>query len=252
MLHFDDIVFGPIISRRLGSSLGVNILPSKGKLCNFDCVYCECGWNKDGVADRRFPTYEEIVSAFEEKMSSLSAEGTRVDSITFSGNGEPTMHPDFPKIVDAVLECRDRFFPHAKVSVLSNAFLVARPSVAEALKRVDNPILKIDASSDELVRLINKPVGSYHLDDIVHALRGFEGNFILQTMFLRSPDFDIATEEALQKWMDIVRDLRPREIMVYTIDRETPDKSLGKYTVEEMTAFVQPLLDEGYKIQIRG
>ena len=252
MLHFDDIVFGPIISRRLGSSLGVNILPSKGKLCNFDCVYCECGWNKDGVADRRFPTYEEIVSAFEEKMSSLSAEGTRVDSITFSGNGEPTMHPDFPKIVDAVLECRDRFFPHAKVSVLSNAFLVARPSVAEALKRVDNTILKIDASSDELVRLINKPVGSYHLDDIVHALRGFEGNFILQTMFLRSPDFDTATEEALQKWMDIVRDLRPREIMVYTIDRETPDKSLGKYTVEEMTAFVQPLLDEGYKIQIRG
>lgn len=252
MLHFDDIVFGPIISRRLGSSLGVNILPSKGKLCNFDCVYCECGWNKDGVADRRFPTYEEILSAFEEKMSSLSAEGTRVDSITFSGNGEPTMHPDFPKIVDAVLECRDRFFPHAKVSVLSNAFLVARPSVAEALKRVDNPILKIDASSDELVRLINKPVGSYHLDDIVHALRGFEGNFILQTMFLRSPDFDTATEEALQKWMDIVRDLRPREIMVYTIDRETPDKSLGKYTVEEMTAFVQPLLDEGYKIQIRG
>lgn len=252
MLHFDDIVFGPIISRRLGSSLGVNILPSKGKLCNFDCVYCECGWNKDGVADRRFPTYEEIVSAFEEKMSSLSAEGTRVDSITFSGNGEPTMHPDFPKIVDAVLECRDRFFPHAKVSVLSNALLVARPSVAEALKRVDNPILKIDASSDELVRLINKPVGSYHLDDIVHALRGFEGNFILQTMFLRSPDFDTATEEALQKWMDIVRDLRPREIMVYTIDRETPDKSLGKYTVEEMTAFVQPLLDEGYKIQIRG
>ena len=252
MLHFDDIVFGPIISRRLGSSLGVNILPSKGKLCNFDCVYCECGWNKDGVADRRFPTYEEIVSAFEERMSSLSAEGTRVDSITFSGNGEPTMHPDFPKIVDAVLECRDRFFPHAKVSVLSNAFLVARPSVAEALKRVDNPILKIDASSDELVRLINKPVGSYHLDDIVHALRGFVGNFILQTMFLRSPDFDTATEEALQKWMDIVRDLRPREIMVYTIDRETPDKSLGKYTVEEMTAFVQPLLDEGYKIQIRG
>ena len=252
MLHFDDIVFGPIISRRLGSSLGVNILPSKGKLCNFDCVYCECGWNKDGVADRRFPTYEEIVSAFEERMSSLSAEGTRVDSITFSGNGEPTMHPDFPKIVDAVLECRDRFFPHAKVSVLSNAFLVARPSVAEALKRVDNPILKIDASSDELVRLINKPVGNYHLDDIVHALRGFEGNFILQTMFLRSPDFDTATEEALQKWMDIVRDLRPREIMVYTIDRETPDKSLGKYTVEEMTAFVQPLLDEGYKIQIRG
>lgn len=252
MLHFDDIVFGPIFSRRLGSSLGVNILPSKGKLCNFDCVYCECGWNKDGMADRRFPTYEEIVTAFEDKMSSLSAEGAKVDSITFSGNGEPTLHPDFPKIVDAVLECRDRFFPDAKVSVLSNAFLVGRPAVAEALKRVDNPILKIDASSDELVRQINKPVGTYRLNEIVDALKGFDGDFILQTMFLRSPDFDTASEEALQKWMDIVRELHPREIMVYTIDRETPDKSLGKYTVEEMTAFVQPLLDEGYKIQIRG
>ena len=252
MLHFDDIVFGPIFSRRLGSSLGVNILPSKGKLCNFDCVYCECGWNKDGVADRRFPTFEEIVTAFEDKISSLSAEGTKVDSITFSGNGEPTMHPDFPKIVDAVLDCRDRFFPQAKVSVLSNAFLVGRPSVAEALKRVDNPILKIDASSDALVRKINKPVGHYCLDDIVKALKEFDGNFILQTMFLKSPDFDTAAPESLQRWMEIVRELRPREIMVYTIDRETPDKSLGKYTVEEMTALVQPLLDEGYKIQIRG
>ena len=252
MLHFDDIVFGPIFSRRLGSSLGVNILPSKGKLCNFDCVYCECGWNKDGVADRRFPTFEEIATAFEDKMSSLSAEGTKVDSITFSGNGEPTMHPDFPKIVDAVLDCRDRFFPQAKVSVLSNAFLVGRPSVADALKRVDNPILKIDASSDALVRKINKPVGHYCLDDIVKALKEFDGNFILQTMFLKSPDFDTAAPESLQRWMEIVRELRPREIMVYTIDRETPDKSLGKYTVEEMTALVQPLLDEGYKIQIRG
>ena len=252
MLHFDEIVFGPIFSRRLGSSLGVNILPSKGKLCNFDCVYCECGWNKDGVADRRFPTFEEIVTAFEDKMSSLSAEGTKVDSITFSGNGEPTMHPDFPKIVDAVLDCRDRFFPQAKVSVLSNAFLVGRPSVADALKRVDNPILKIDASSDALVRKINKPVGHYCLDDIVKALKEFDGNFILQTMFLKSPDFDTAAPQSLQRWMEIVRELRPREIMVYTIDRETPDKSLSKYTVEEMTALVQPLLDEGYKIQIRG
>lgn len=252
MLHFDDIVFGPIFSRRLGSSLGVNILPSKGKLCNFDCVYCECGWNKDGIAERRFPSLEEVVAAFEEKMSKLASEGTKVDSITFSGNGEPTMHPDFPKIIDAVLGSRDRYFPQAKVSVLSNAYLAGRPSVADALKRVDNPILKIDASSDDLIRLINKPVGHYSLDETVSALKSFEGNFILQTMFLKSPDFDTTTQEALGKWMDIVRELHPREIMVYTIDRETPDKSLGKYTVEEMAAFVQPLVDEGFKIQIRG
>jgi wyosine [tRNA(Phe)-imidazoG37] synthetase (radical SAM superfamily) len=252
MLHFDDIVFGPIFSRRLGSSLGVNILPTVGKLCNFDCVYCECGWNKDGKSDGRLPHLEEVEAALEEKMSRAAADGVPVDSITFSGNGEPTVNPDFPQIVDATLRLRDKYFPKAKVSVLSNAVLVGRKDIAEALKKVDNPILKIDASSDELVGKINKPVGTYHLADIVEALKGFEGNFVLQTMFLRSPEFDTTSREALEGWMNIVREVRPREIMVYTIDRETPDKSLGKYTVEEMTAFVQPLLDEGFKIQIRG
>ncbi|MBR5499826.1 MAG: radical SAM protein [Bacteroidales bacterium] len=252
MLHFDDIVFGPIFSRRLGSSLGVNILPTVGKLCNFDCIYCECGWNKDGKSDGRFPRLAEVEAALEEKMSKAAAEGVTVDSITFSGNGEPTMNPDFPQIVDATVRLRDKYFPDAKVSVLSNAVLVARKEIAEALKKVDNPILKIDASSDDLIRKINKPVGSYRLGEIVEALKDFDGNFILQTMFLRAQDFDTTEKDSLEAWMNIVRELRPREIMVYTIDRETPDKSLGKYTVDEMTAFVQPLLDEGFKIQIRG
>ena len=252
MLHFDEIVFGPIFSRRLGSSLGVNLLPSKGKLCNFDCVYCECGWNRDGRGDGRFPQLSDIASALEEKMSKASEEGIRVDSITFSGNGEPTMHPDFPAVIDVTIRLRDRYFPDAKVSVLSNATFTGRKDVMEALMRVDNPILKIDASSDELVRKINKPVGSYSLSDIVDNLRKFDGRFVLQTMFLRSPDFDTASPETLSAWMDIVRELKPREVMVYTIDRETPDKSLGKYTVEEMEEMVRPLIDEGYKIQIRG
>lgn len=252
MLHFDDIVFGPIFSRRLGSSLGVNLLPSKGKLCNFDCVYCECGWNKDGIAERVFPRLEEVKAALEEKMSKAASEGVPVDSITFSGNGEPTMNPDFPEIIDVTLELRDRYFPDAKVSVLSNATLIGRPAVAEALMKVDNPILKIDASSDSLIAQINKPVGRYRLDEVVEAMMKFEGRFVLQTMFLKSPDFDTAEPDALEKWMGIVRKVKPREIMVYTIDRETPDKSLAKYTVEEMTAFVQPLIDEGFRIQIRG
>ena len=162
------------------------------------------------------------------------------------------MNPDFPLIVEATLRLRDRYFPQAKVSVLSNAVLVGRDEISQALMKVDNPILKIDASSDELVKMINKPVGTYRLAEIVKGLKKFNGNFVLQTMFLRSSDFDTTTPEALNAWMDIVRELKPREIMVYTIDRETPDKSLGKYTVEEMTAFVQPLLDEGFKIQIRG
>ena len=204
MLHFDDIVFGPIFSRRLGSSLGVNLLPSKGKLCNFDCVYCECGWNKDGIAERIFPRLADVEAAMEQKMSKASAEGVPVDSITFSGNGEPTMNPDFPEIIDVTLRLRDKYFPNAKVSVLSNATLIGRKAVAQALMKVDNPILKIDAP------------------------------------------------EPLEAWRNIVRELRPRQVMVYTIDRETPDKSLGKYTVEEMTAFVQPLIDEGFDVQVRG
>lgn len=252
MLHFDEIVFGPIFSRRLGSSLGVNILPAEGKLCNFDCIYCECGWNKDGIAQRRFPTLDEVSAALESRMSEAAEGGVRVDSITFSGNGEPTMNPDFPAIIDVTLQLRDRYFPNAKVSVLSNATLSGRRNIVEALKKVDNPILKIDAASDWLVQKINKPVGVYCVDDIRRHLKAFDGDFILQTIFFRSHEFDMASLENLRAWMDIVRDLRPREIMVYTIDRETPDKSLEKYTVEQMTSFVRPLIDEGFNIQIRG
>lgn len=253
MLHFDEIVFGPIFSRRLGSSLGVNILPSVGKLCNFDCVYCECGWNKDGAVEgRRFPDLQEVEQALTSKISKAAAEGVPVDSITFSGNGEPTMHPDFAQIIDVTLKLRDEYFPDAKVSVLSNATLLGREDVAQALMRVDNPILKIDASSQELVEKINKPVGTYKLADVIDNMKKFEGNFILQTMFLRSEEFDTIASGALEAWRDIVRMLRPRQVMVYTIDRETPDKSLGKYTVEEMTAMVQPLMDEGFDIQVRG
>ena len=252
MLHFDDIVFGPIVSRRLGSSLGVNLLPTKGKLCNFDCVYCECGWNKDGISDKLFPSLADIEAALEKKMSKAISDGLHIDSVTFSGNGEPTVHPDFPAVIDVTLRLRDKYFPQAKVSVLSNATMIGRPAVFEALRRVDNPILKIDASSDELIQQINKPMGRYVLAEVVRNLKRFDGNFILQTMFLKSPDFDTTTPEAIQTWIEIVREIRPREIMVYTIDRETPDKRLEKYTVEQMTGFVQPLLDDGFKIQIRG
>jgi wyosine [tRNA(Phe)-imidazoG37] synthetase (radical SAM superfamily) len=253
MLHFDEIVFGPIFSRRLGSSLGVNILPSVGKLCNFDCVYCECGWNKDGAVERRrFPDLHEVELALKTKIGKAAAEGVPVDSITFSGNGEPTMHPDFAQIIDLTLKLRDEYFPDAKVSVLSNATLLGRDDVAQALMKVDNPILKIDASSQELVEKINKPVGTYKLEDVIGNMKKFEGKFILQTMFLRSEEFDTVASGALEAWMDIVRMLRPRQVMVYTIDRQTPDKALEKYTVEEMTAMVQPLMDEGFDIQVRG
>ena len=252
MLHFDEIVFGPIRSRRLGSSLGVNVLPTKGKLCNFDCIYCECGWNKDGVSDKRFPRLEEVEAALEKRLSELVREGVQVDSITFSGNGEPTINPDFAAIVEATVRLRNQFYPSAKISVLSNATMLGREDVLEALKKVDNPILKIDASSDELITKINKPQGSYSLNKVIEGLKSFEGNFVLQTMFLRSEVFDAQEASALAAWLEIVRDLRPREVMVYTIDRETPDKTLRKYSVDEMAEFVRPLVDEGFNVQIRG
>lgn len=244
----EELVFGPIRSRRLGSSLGINVLPSGGKICNFDCIYCECGWNKDGLADRRLPSAEELRSALSSTLESCT---TPIDSITFSGDGEPTLNPEFPRMVDIVLSLRDKYAPQAVVSVLSNATCLHDDAVFAALRKVDNPILKLDAPTDALVRHINRPVGHYSVAEVVEGMKRFERDFILQTMFLRSPDFDSSSQDVLRPWMDIVRQVRPREIMVYSIDRETPMKGLGKFTVPEMAALVKPLSDEGFKIQIK-
>ena len=168
----------------------------------------------------------------------------------FSGDGEPTLNPDFAPIVDGTIALRDRFYPSAMVSVLSNATRLRRPGVFEALRKVDNPILKLDAPTDAAAAMINQPAGEYHVADIVEDLARFEGAFVLQTMFLKAPDF--RTETWVGPWMDIVRRLRPREVMVYTLDRETPQQGLEKYTPEEMCALVQPLIDEGFTIQIKG
>ena len=248
----EELVFGPIHSRRLGSSLGINLLPTKGKLCNFDCVYCECGWNKDGRGDRRLPTAAELRSTLEEKLKECRDAGTPIDSITFSGDGEPTLNPDFPEIIDITISLRDKYFPQAKVSVLSNATRIFREDVFEALRKVDNPILKIDAPTDVLAARINQPQGEYHVEDVVADLMRFEGNFVLQTMFLRSPSFDSSSPEVLDGWMNIVRKLKPREVMVYTLDREAPAERLEKFSVEEMKTLVKPLIDEGFTVQIRG
>ena len=249
----ETLVFGPIHSRRLGSSLGINLLPERGKLCNFDCIYCECGWNADGLGDRRLPTAEELREALRAKLTACREAGTPIDSITFSGDGEPTLNPEFPEMIDITLALRDAFFPAAKVSILSNATRIGREAVFEALRKVDNPILKIDAATTELVRRINRPVGGgYDLDEVVANLRRFEGNFILQTMFLRCPDFDSTAPENVEGWLRIVRELRPREVMVYTVDRETPLKDIAKVSPEEMAEIVRPLVEEGFKIQIRG
>ena len=246
----EETVFGPIFSRRLGRSLGINLLPEKGKLCNFDCIYCECGWNRDGREDRRLPSAAEVLDRLRARLGECAAVGTAIDSITFSGDGEPTLHPDFAAIVDGTLALREEFFPSAKVSVLSNATMVWRDDVFAALRRVDNPILKIDAATDEGAVAVNSPSGEYHVADVVAGLERFSGDFVLQTMFLRSPSFDTGTEPNLSGWMDIVRRLRPRETMVYTVARETPMKGIVPYSAEEILALVKPLIDEGLRLQI--
>ena len=248
----EETVFGPIHSRRLGSSLGINLLPRRGKVCTFDCIYCECGWNADGRGDQVLPMAAEVRSALEDKLAECLLDGTPIDSITFSGDGEPTLNPEFPRIIDDTLRLRDAYYPGAKVSVLSNASRVHVPEIAAALARVDNPILKIDAPTDELIARIDRPAPGYRLERVLEALRGFHGNFVLQTMFLRSPDFDSSSPEVLEGWMDIVRELRPRKVMVYTIDRPTPAQGLEKFTVAQMRALVQPLIDEGFDIDIKG
>lgn len=253
MLRFSDIVFGPIHSRRLGSSLGINLLPGDGKLCNFDCIYCECGWNRDGRTSRPvLPTADDVQNALEAKLKELSASGTGVDSITFSGNGEPTLNPEFAEIVERVLKLRNIYIPLAKVSVFSNATMIGDAGIREALRKVDNPILKIDASSDRGVFAVNRPSSGYSLDEVVRNMKYFEGDFVLQTMFLRYGETDLTHGDCLDRWMDLVREVRPREIMAYTIDRETPDKNLSKCTAAEIGEYVEPLRREGFNIQIRG
>lgn len=248
----EKLVFGPIFSRRLGASLGINLLPENGKLCNFDCIYCECGWNKDGRDDKRLPLPEELRSALDAKLKSCQEEGTRIDSITFSGDGEPTINPHFAEMIDITLELRDRYFPESVVSVLSNATKICREDVRNALMKVDNPILKLDAATDEFAEIINNPACDYSVEEIVADMKAFEGNFILQTMFLKTKDFNTAAPENLGSWMDIVRELRPREIMVYTVARETPEAGLEKFSEQEMREAVMPLINEGFNIQIKG
>lgn len=248
----EETVFGPIYSRRLGSSLGINLLPEKGKICTFDCIYCECGWNKDGLDDKVIPSAAQVRSRLEDKLSQLMLEGVRIDSITFSGDGEPTINPEFPRIIDDTLKLRDIYYPKAKVSVLTNATRVHIPEIFEALRKVDNPILKIDAPTDELIARIDRPAPGYSLARVIEVLRCFNGDFVLQTMFLKSEDFDSSSPEVLDGWKAIVRDLKPRQIMVYTIDRPTPQQGLQKFSAEQMRELVSDLIEEGFDISIKG
>ena len=241
---FPDIIYGPIRSRRLGISLGVNLLPLHSKLCNFDCVYCECGWNDDNRGEKpRFNSREDVRSALEITLSKMQSEGQMPDVITFAGNGEPTIHPEFEAIIDDTIALRDAYAPNAKVSVLSNATQLHREDVRRALRKVDNPILKLDSAIDATAHIINKPCGNYSVANVVEQLHEFGREFVLQTMFLRGEYngeyIDNTTEREILAWEAVVEYLRPRSVMVYSIDRATPCKTLQKVEREELDTIAE-------------
>jgi wyosine [tRNA(Phe)-imidazoG37] synthetase (radical SAM superfamily) len=248
---FDSIVYGPIRSRRLGVSLGVNLMPTTAKLCTFDCVYCECGWNQP-ILHPTLPTRDEVREALRTQLSTLQSQ---LDVITFSGNGEPTLHPDFLGIIEDTCALRDEYCPKAKVSVLSNSTQLGRKDVVEALRLCDNRILKLDSAIDTTMRLVDKPVNAQlTVGQVVEWLKVFDGDFTLQTCFLRGvyegQVIDNTTDEELQAWYDIVDTLRPKQVMIYVIDRETPLKTLEKIPAEKMEAIAAPLRKKGIDIVV--
>ena len=236
---YDNIIFGPVKSRRLGLSLGVNLLPIESKLCNFNCIYCECGWNEEHEGKKRFNSREDVRTMLRTTLSDMVTQGTPPDVITFAGNGEPTMHPDFEQIIDDTIALRDELCPSAKVSVLSNATQIGRADVVRALLKVDNNILKLDSAFDPTVQLLNKPVGKYSVAQVVEWMKQFHGNMILQTMFLRGEylghKIDNTTEQEVLAWLNLVKEIAPKKVMVYSIDRDTPCQTLEKVSKEELS-----------------
>ena len=245
---YSSPIFGPVHSRRLGLSLGINLMPADGKRCTFDCVYCECGLNGDFPTQSPRPTRGEVARQLEAVLRRMEAEGRLPDVLTFAGNGEPTAHPDFPAIVDDVVALRDRLAPQAKVSVLSNATRCQRPDVREALLKVDNNIQKLDTVSADYIRRVNRPGAAYDVERVVDALMAFRGHVIVQTMFMQGEadgfDTDNTGEEYVAPWLEALRKIAPQGVMIYTVARETPLPGLQKAapaTLEAIAARVREL-----------
>lgn len=252
---FHDTIFGPIHSRRLGTSLGINLTPNDGKICSFDCIYCEAGYNAQGTGTTGISPREEVRTLLEQKLAAMKANGDRLDVITFSGNGEPTLHPDFNGVVDDVIALRDRYYPQVKISVLSNSTMIDRPAVVEALKKVDNNILKLDSAIDRTMRLIDRPVNrNFNVADLVERLKQFSGQCIVQTMMLRGEHegehIDNTTDEEVEALLAAYLEIRPMEVMLYSIDRATPEENLQKVPKEELETIAERFRAKGIKVQV--
>ena len=256
MILFNDLIFGPIHSRRLGLSLGVNLLPVDAKICSFDCIYCECGYNTT-IKDSHIPTRKQVRETLEAKLTEMKSEGQIPDVITFAGNGEPTLHAEFEEIIDDTMALRNTYCPTAKVSVLSNSTRIHKPQVFRALNKVDNNILKFDSAIDRTMKLMNCPVGKHiNVAWFIENLKKFEGKLIIQTMFLRGEfkgeQFDNTTDEEVEAWLKAMEEMQPKEIMVYSLDREAPTKTLVKVTVEEMNVIADKARERGFNVLVAG
>lgn len=246
-------IFGPIHSRRLGVSLGINLMPADGKVCTFDCIYCECGFNRDRRPSLPRPTRQQVAQALEERLIDMKTNGPAPDVLTFAGNGEPTAHPDFAGIMADVVSLRDKYFPATKVSVLSNSTMILRPEVFNALMTVDNNILKLDTVSPEYIATVDRPTGAYDLQRVIETMKAFHGHVIIQTMFMKGSfdgrSIDNTGEDYVRPWLDAVKEIAPREVMVYTIDRETPAPGLLKASREQLDSIRDRVIELGIPCQ---
>ena len=247
-------IFGPVHSRRLGVSLGINLLPADGKVCTFDCIYCECGFNKDHRPSKALPTREEVREALETRLLDMRQNGPTPDVLTFAGNGEPTAHPHFPEIIEDTLALRDKYFPNAKVSVLTNSTFIHRPAVFNALNKIDNNILKLATVDEGYIHEVDRPAGHYSVREIIGNMKSFKGNCIIQTMFLKGghqgKDVDNTSDKYVLPWLEAVKEIAPRQVMIYTIDRETPDHDLQKATHEELDRIAALVREAGIAVSV--
>lgn len=252
---FHSSVFGPIHSRRLGTSLGINLMPDDGKVCSFDCLYCEAGYNAQGHGTTGLPERAEVARMLEAKLADMAAKSEKLDVITFSGNGEPTLHPEFAGVVDDTLRLRDRYFPQAKVSVLTNSTRIGEDSVACALEKVDNNILKLDSAVEATMRALDRPVSKeFTVERVVEQLKRFSGSGIIQTMILRGEHdgqkVDNTTSDEVDALLEAYKAIRPREVMLYSIDRSTPEEKLTKVAREELEAIADRVREAGIAVQV--
>lgn len=250
---FHSTIFGPIHSRRLGTSLGINLMPSDGKVCSFDCLYCETGYNAQGAGKAGLPSRQTVKSELEAKLQEMAASGEAPDVLTFSGNGEPTLHPDFAAIISDTLELRDRYFPDAKVSVLTNSTRIFTPDVAEALKKVDNNILKLDSAVESTMRIIDRPNDpGFTVAKVVEGLKQFAGTGIIQTMILRGEHdgqkIDNTTDKEIDALIAAYKEINPKQVMLYSLDRSTPEEQLRKVEKSELDRIAGRIRNAGISV----